>query len=249
MKFGFWSVPASPDMHDDEEELPHPKGYIHGEMMLQKQWPSEIDAWKLGYMNAKGDIIPRLSFTTESPPPPKVEPGQIKDWRSWAHKNYQGSLATQDTVWSYTAPQATGGGSIEIKLYSKIESWTADVLKALKPDALIGINRIPFATTDYDEQDSQDIAETMLAYTDLTIAVARKDRGRVRQKFPITPNPFHMPGQHQIGSLKLPVLSNGFVTAVLERKRACGHSLRGQIECNFRNNEGGKAIDFPEQST
>jgi hypothetical protein len=34
----------------------------------------------------------------------------------------------------------TGGGSIEIKLYSKTESWTVDVLKELKPDALIGLN-------------------------------------------------------------------------------------------------------------
>lgn len=35
MQFGFWSVPIAPDTHD-KEELPHPKGYIHGEMMLQK---------------------------------------------------------------------------------------------------------------------------------------------------------------------------------------------------------------------
>jgi len=84
MKFGFWSVPSAPDLHD-MEELPHPKHYIHGEMMLQQQWPTDIDAWKLGHMNGKGDIIPRLSFTTGEfpPPPPKVEPGQIKDWKSW----------------------------------------------------------------------------------------------------------------------------------------------------------------------
>jgi len=83
IQFGFWSVPIAPEMHDDDEELPHPKGYIHGEMMLQKEWPTDIDAWKLGHKNAKGDIIPRLSFTTEFPPPPRVEPGQIKDWQSW----------------------------------------------------------------------------------------------------------------------------------------------------------------------
>jgi hypothetical protein len=57
-----------------------------------------------------------------------------------AHKTHQGSLATKDTVWSYTAPQATGGGSIEIKLYSKTEYWTVDVLEELEPDALIGLN-------------------------------------------------------------------------------------------------------------
>ena len=83
IKFGFWSVPVAPDMHDKREELPHPEGYIHGEMMLQQQWPGDIDTWKLGHLNAKGDIIPRLSFTTEFPPPSRVEPGQIKDWQSW----------------------------------------------------------------------------------------------------------------------------------------------------------------------
>jgi len=57
-----------------------------------------------------------------------------------AHKSHQGSLATKDIVWSYTAPQATGGGSIKIKLHSKAEYWTIDVLKELKPDALIGLN-------------------------------------------------------------------------------------------------------------
>ena len=79
---GFWSVPFSPEGHDDKD-LPHPKGYIHGKMMLNTEWPADIDAWKLGHLNAKGDIIPRLSFTTEFPPPPMVEPGQIKDWQSW----------------------------------------------------------------------------------------------------------------------------------------------------------------------
>ena len=83
IKFGFWSVPVAPDMHDKKEELPHPEGYIHGEMMLQQQWPGDIDTWKLGHLNTKGDIIPRLSFTTEFPPPSRVEPGQIKDWQSW----------------------------------------------------------------------------------------------------------------------------------------------------------------------
>jgi len=46
------------------------------------------------------------------------------------------------------------------------------------------------------------------------IAAALKDHRAVPRTFPITVNPFHMPGQQQIGSLKLPVLANGFVTAV-----------------------------------
>jgi hypothetical protein len=57
-----------------------------------------------------------------------------------AHKRHTGSLATKKTVWRYTAPESTGGGSIEIKLYSKSEHWTEDVLEELKPDALVGLN-------------------------------------------------------------------------------------------------------------
>jgi hypothetical protein len=57
-----------------------------------------------------------------------------------AHMRHKGSLATKETVWSYTAPESTGGSSIEIKLYSKSESWTKHVLEELKPDALIGLN-------------------------------------------------------------------------------------------------------------
>jgi hypothetical protein len=57
-----------------------------------------------------------------------------------AHKSRKVSLATRETVWSYTAPGSTGGSSINIKLYSKSEYWTVDVLEELKPDALIGLN-------------------------------------------------------------------------------------------------------------
>jgi hypothetical protein len=69
--------------------------------------------------------------------------------------------------------------------------------------AVWGSHSIPFGTTDYDEQSSQYVAQLIVACADVVIAA-----------FPITPNPFHMPGQHQVGSLKLPTLSNGFVTAV-----------------------------------
>ena len=81
-QFGFWSVPVGPEAHDTDE-YPLPEGYIHGEMMLGTEWPTDIDAWKLVHMNTEGDIIPRLSFSEEFPPPPQVEPGQIKDWQSW----------------------------------------------------------------------------------------------------------------------------------------------------------------------
>jgi hypothetical protein len=86
VKFGFWSVPASPASHDDQSDasmsmtvLP-PEGYLHGEMMLGKEWPTEAQAWKLGH---KSNLIPRLFFTKELLPPQRVRPGQIKDWRSW----------------------------------------------------------------------------------------------------------------------------------------------------------------------
>jgi len=57
-----------------------------------------------------------------------------------AHENHKDSLATKAVVWSYTAPQTTGNGSINIKLYSKSKYWTKDVLKELKPDVLVGLN-------------------------------------------------------------------------------------------------------------
>ena len=76
-------------------------------------------------------------------------------------------------------------------------------------------------TTDYDEENSAFVAQEMVAVaTDAFIAsTARKGRHVVVPRtYPITPNPFHMPGQTQIGSVKLPSLSNGFVLAMLERK-------------------------------
>ena len=57
-----------------------------------------------------------------------------------ARKGHPGSLATKDTVWSYNAPKVTGGGTIEIKIYSKSERWNKAVLKEYKPDVLVGLN-------------------------------------------------------------------------------------------------------------
>jgi hypothetical protein len=57
-----------------------------------------------------------------------------------ARRSHPGSLATNDTVWSYTAPEVAGSGSIKIKLYSKSEHWIPGVLKHHKPDALVGLN-------------------------------------------------------------------------------------------------------------
>jgi hypothetical protein len=58
------------------------------------------------------------------------------------------------------------------------------------------------------------VAQHIVAFMDEVIAVAHKDHRAVPRTFPITVNPFHMPGQQQIGSLRLPLLGNGFVTAI-----------------------------------
>ena len=80
----------------------------------------------------------------------------------------------------------------------------------------LGSRSIPFGTTDYDEQNSQFVAEDIVACADVLIAAARSSAHAVPRTFPVTANPFHMPGQSQVGSLKLPSLSNGFVLAVFK---------------------------------
>jgi hypothetical protein len=65
----------------------------------------------------------------------------VKDLVKIAQKRYPGSLATKDTVWSYTAPKETGGGSISIKLWAEAEMWTRAVLDVGEyPDAIVAIN-------------------------------------------------------------------------------------------------------------
>lgn len=56
-----------------------------------------------------------------------------------ARQKYLGSNATNDVVWSYTAPRKCGGGSIKIKLHSKDENWSRSDLGDA-PDAMIGLN-------------------------------------------------------------------------------------------------------------
>ena len=61
-----------------------------------------------------------------------------------ARKNDPDSVATNDIVWSYTAPRKCGGGSINIKLHAKDENWTRTTLGPSGPDdipqAMIGLN-------------------------------------------------------------------------------------------------------------
>lgn len=55
------------------------ENYMHGEVMLGREWPTDVDAWKL----KDPKLIPRLFFDDEFPPPQKPVPGQVRDWKSW----------------------------------------------------------------------------------------------------------------------------------------------------------------------
>ncbi|EIM81032.1 uncharacterized protein STEHIDRAFT_67171 [Stereum hirsutum FP-91666 SS1] len=301
LSFGYWRVSGGPNVHDigfsgmrqlfdAPPELqqflltgkptkhyppklqPGEKAYIHGGMMLEDSWPTDVEAW-----NLKDETwVPRLFFgssgAANDDPPLRPEPGQVKDWKSWyewrglslespaallmdaplstyhmlvnilkvadasgakqqtlivhylgvetelnflplfselalllpeihieftvfgkpaydlvktARISHPSSLATKDVVWSYTAPKRTGGGSINIRLYSSEEYWTRTVLGVERgpikiPDAIIATNadlttheswpeaqcsaagfNIPFAATEYAEQSLVLASETI----------------------------------------------------------------------------------------
>lgn len=83
--FGYWSTPGGQQSHDgnfgsDKYNFrSRSKGYIHGEVMLGQEWPTDIEAWKL----KDPKLIPRLFFDDEFPTPQKPVHGQVKDWKSW----------------------------------------------------------------------------------------------------------------------------------------------------------------------
>ena len=92
--FGYWSVPGGMRSHDGHASIlatlkdpafgqamrkPRKKPYTHGEVMLRKEWPKHVDAWKL----KDEKDVPRLFFTKEIPPPKQPKYGQVKDWESW----------------------------------------------------------------------------------------------------------------------------------------------------------------------
>jgi len=92
LTFGYWSVPGGQKPHNDSSALIgrketneaflktiRSKSYRHGEIMLAKEWPMDMEAWKL--KDAKD--IPLLFFTDERPAPEMPSPGAIKDWTSW----------------------------------------------------------------------------------------------------------------------------------------------------------------------
>jgi hypothetical protein len=87
--FGYWSVPGGQKPHDDSPSLlvrdeaffrtNRSKSYRHGEIMLAKEWPTDVEVWKLKDAND----IPLLFFTDERPAPELPSPGVVKDWASW----------------------------------------------------------------------------------------------------------------------------------------------------------------------
>lgn len=90
LEFGFWSTPGGQRSHDASQYDMVPQSqsgpefrkrspeYMHGDIMLQKEWPTDVEMWKIDEK-----YIPHLFFTDEYPPPKKVDTGSIKDWKSW----------------------------------------------------------------------------------------------------------------------------------------------------------------------
>ncbi|KAH9939853.1 hypothetical protein B0H21DRAFT_29837 [Amylocystis lapponica] len=156
----------------------------------------------------------------------------VSDLVSTARQKHPGSLATKDIVWSYFAPEVTGGGSIKIKLHSQSETWTPQAIGP-KPDALVGLNagllsysewcaptymsatlEIPFAVTDYSEQLLETCALNVPKQLELDCKLKNgklADKLLKARPMPITVNPFHRPGQRSMSDQRVPNLYNGFV--------------------------------------
>ncbi|KZP24904.1 hypothetical protein FIBSPDRAFT_929497 [Athelia psychrophila] len=337
LRFGYWSTPGGIKSHDTSaHELLKPSGveytkrskdYMHGDIMLENEWPTDIELWKIEEKH-----VPHLFFTDEYPWPKKVKTGDIKDWKSWyqwrgltfdspaallmdgplsiyhllvnvlhvvqtdstpekrqslkvhfigaesemnflplfselalllpntdielvvfgkpaydlvhkARKSYPGSIATNDIVWSYTAPRKCGGGSIKIKLSSKDEIWSRTSLgdngPDNVPDAMVGLNAglfnyrswedpilfstiidIPFAVTEYAEQSADQTADNLPIMRGNFLASLspgtreHSQLGKPR-KHMITVNPFHRPGQRGLPVVRMPNGYNGFVIPIV----------------------------------
>ncbi|KZP24589.1 hypothetical protein FIBSPDRAFT_918746 [Athelia psychrophila] len=338
-QFGYWSGPGGQQSHDSSAyEISKPSGpefsmrskeYMHGDIMLGKEWPSHVKMWKIDEKH-----IPRIVFTDEHPCPRKVAAGDIKDWSGWyewrgltldspaallmdvplsvyhllvnvlrvvrtdstpeyrqslkvhyigaeyeinllplfselalllpntdiellifgkpahdlahkARKSHPGSIASNDIVWSYTAPLECGGGSINIRLYSKAENWTRSALGATKlehvPDAMVGLNAgilnyrswrdpilmsafesIPFAVTEYAEESSDQTTETARSMSEKFLEAFGPGSQYYRdipapREHPVTVNPFHRPGQRGLPIVRMPNVYNGFVVPLVTR--------------------------------
>lgn len=112
LSFGYWRVAGGPKIHDigfsamrqlfdAPPELqqfvltgkptknyppklkPGEKLYIHGGVMLEDSWPTDVEAWHF----EDETWVPRLFFggsgAANDDPPVRQKPGQVKDWKSW----------------------------------------------------------------------------------------------------------------------------------------------------------------------
>lgn len=93
LEFGHWSVPGGARAHDEFYPNEHfakvlapwkgvltdyKKGYQHGQVMLETEWPTDVQSWKIDE-----DLIPRLFFDDERLPPAQNTSGLVTDWKSW----------------------------------------------------------------------------------------------------------------------------------------------------------------------
>jgi hypothetical protein len=150
-----------------------------------------------------------------------------------AARNKPGSLASKDTIYSYTAPNACGSSTISIHLYGTDAFWTSDVFEGDdKPDAIVALNaglgsyrewfplvgavhylNIPFAVTEYAEQS---VEHQIALFPQMLASLPASIRAPPRSEYPHALNPFQRPGQRAIGSLRMPNVSNGFTLTVVK---------------------------------
>lgn len=155
----------------------------------------------------------------------------VTEARSKHPKSLAAKASSTTPVFSYTAPQECGAGSIDVYLYGEGPVWVKPVGKI--PDALVACNaglfvypgwesvrqivhdmKIPFGITDYAEQDL-DQDKIMLA-NDPRL----RGSGMRPEDYVSDLNPFHSPGQRPLASIRAPNLVNGFTFVVYKKKKA-----------------------------
>ncbi|KAG1897969.1 uncharacterized protein F5891DRAFT_956247, partial [Suillus fuscotomentosus] len=133
-------------------------------------------------------------------------------------------------LYTYTSPASCGTSTVSIFLHGDHENWDPrlPLLLGSKPDAIVGLNtgltnspawqfvtlcchtdNTLFAVTEYTEQYAElqrdaiprSLPVPSLAYT--------------QQEYPIAFNPFQHPGQRNLGSVRLPNVSNGLTMRVV----------------------------------
>jgi hypothetical protein len=148
-----------------------------------------------------------------------------------AARKKPGAIAARDVVYSYTAPDACGAGSLTIHLHGSAEFWTPDILSKETPDAIVACNagllsyrewipilgvvhayEIPMAVTEYAEQS---VEAQIAAFPEILSSFPM--RVSPRAEYPYTLNPFQRPGQRQMPAHRLPNVSNGFTLTVVKK--------------------------------